>query len=90
MSNYTLKDPTVLGRELLVDKFNRAFNLHINYAFFKNKLDDFKKAYKKLKFLMNSTGITVDPETSMIYASDERWEARESVIIFLTILTKII
>lgn len=90
MSNYTLKDPTVLGRELMVDRFNRAFNLHINYAFFKNKLDDFKKAYKKWKFLMTSTGMTVDPETSMIYASGEWWEARESVIIFLTILTKII
>ncbi|KAL0877112.1 hypothetical protein Bca101_026817 [Brassica carinata] len=53
MSDYTLKDPTFLGRELMVDRFNRAFNLHINYAFFKKKLDDFKKAYKKWKFLMN-------------------------------------
>ncbi|CAG7872144.1 unnamed protein product, partial [Brassica rapa] len=78
MNDYTLKDPTVLGREHMVDNFNRAFNLNINYAFFKNKLDDFKKAYKKWKFLMTSTGITVNPETSMIYASDEWWEARES------------
>ena len=77
MNDYTLKDPTVLGREYMVDKFNRAFNLNINYAFFKNKLDDFKKAYKKWKFLMTSTGITVDPETSKMYASDEWWEARE-------------
>ena len=46
MNDYTLKDPTVLGREHMVDNFNRAFNLNINYAFFKNKLDDFKKAYK--------------------------------------------
>ncbi|CAF1992099.1 unnamed protein product [Brassica oleracea] len=75
MNDYTLKDPTVLGREYMVDKFNRAFNLNINYAFFKNKLDDFKKAYKKWKFLMTSTGITVDPETSKMYASDEWWEA---------------
>ncbi|CAN6890683.1 unnamed protein product [Brassica oleracea] len=78
MNDYTLKDPTVLGREHMVDNFDRAFNLNINYAFFKNKLDDFKKAYKKWKFLMTSTEITVNPETSMIYASDEWWEARES------------
>ncbi|KAH0872870.1 hypothetical protein HID58_070232, partial [Brassica napus] len=76
MNHYTLKDPTVLGREHMVDNFNRAFNLNINYAFFKNKLDDFKKAYKKWKFLMTSTGIMVTPETSMIYASDEWWEAQ--------------
>ncbi|KAG2307777.1 hypothetical protein Bca52824_027525 [Brassica carinata] len=79
MTDYTLKDPTVLGREFMVDRFNRAFNLNIRYGFFKNKLDDFKKAYKKWKFLITSTGITVNPETSMIYASDEWWEARESV-----------
>ncbi|KAF3605009.1 hypothetical protein DY000_02049114 [Brassica cretica] len=78
MNDYTLKDHTVLGREHMVDNFNRAFNLNINYAFFKNKLDDFKKAYKKWKFLMTSTEITVNPKTSMIYASDEWWEARES------------
>ncbi|KAG2264812.1 hypothetical protein Bca52824_071891 [Brassica carinata] len=77
MNDYTLKDPTVLGREYMVDKFNRAFNLNINYAFFKNKLDDFKKAYKKWKFLMTSTGITVDPETSKMYASDELSFKRE-------------
>ena len=47
-----------------------------------------KKTYKKWKFLMTSTGITVNPETSMIYASDEWWEARESVIIFMVVLTK--
>ncbi|WZZ14729.1 hypothetical protein YC2023_107818 [Brassica napus] len=41
MNDYTLKDPTVLGREHMVDNFNHAFNLNINYAFFKNKLDDF-------------------------------------------------
>ena len=70
-NDYTLKDPTVLGREYMVDKFNRAFNLNINYAFFRDKFDDFKKAYKKWKFLMTSTGITVDSETLMIYASDE-------------------
>ncbi|WZY98846.1 hypothetical protein YC2023_071175 [Brassica napus] len=58
MNNYTLKDPVVLAREHMVDNFNRAFNLNINYAFFKNKFDDFKKAYKKWKFLMTSTRIT--------------------------------
>ncbi|KAG2311151.1 hypothetical protein Bca52824_022708 [Brassica carinata] len=79
MSNYTFKDPTVLGREFVVERFNRAFNLSVKYSFFKNKLDDFKKTYKKWKFLMTSTGITVDPETSTIYASNEWWKARESV-----------
>ncbi|KAH0910730.1 hypothetical protein HID58_034051, partial [Brassica napus] len=49
MNDYTLKDPTVLGRE-----------------------------HMKWKFLMTSTGITVNSETSMIYASYEWWEDRES------------
>lgn len=47
MSDYTLKDPMVLSREYMVDKLNHAFNFNINYAFFKNTLEDFKKAYKK-------------------------------------------
>ena len=38
---------------------------------------------------MTSTGITVDLETSMICASNEWWKARESVIIFLIVLTKV-
>jgi len=56
--------------------------------FSKTNLMISKKTYKKWKFLMTSTGITVNPETSMIYASDEWWEARESVIIFMVVLTK--
>ncbi|KAL1194419.1 hypothetical protein V5N11_010331 [Cardamine amara subsp. amara] len=77
MTNYTLKDPTPIDREYMVEKFNLAFNMNINYGFFKNKLDEFKKAYKRWKELMKCTGISVDPETSMIYASEEWWNARE-------------
>lgn len=36
---------------------------------------------------MTSTGITVDPETSMIYASYKWWEACEWVIMFLIVLS---
>lgn len=32
MTNSTLKDPTILGREYMVDKFNCVFNLNINYG----------------------------------------------------------
>ncbi|KAL1212126.1 hypothetical protein V5N11_018725 [Cardamine amara subsp. amara] len=77
MINYTLKDPSPLGREYMVEKFNLAFNMNIKYGFFKNKLDDFKKAYKKWREFMGSTGISVDPETSEIYASDEWWKPCE-------------
>ncbi|XP_048613139.1 uncharacterized protein LOC106422648 [Brassica napus] len=66
MNKYTLKDPTALGRDYIVEQFNLAFNMNITYGFFKNKLDEFKKSYKMWKFLMKSTGISVDPETSMI------------------------
>ncbi|KAF8077298.1 hypothetical protein N665_1048s0004 [Sinapis alba] len=45
--------------------------------FLKNKLDEFKKSYNMWKFLMKSTGISVDPETSMIYASPEWWDNHE-------------
>ncbi|VVA98455.1 unnamed protein product [Arabis nemorensis] len=65
----------------MVEKFNLAYNMNVNYGFFKNKHDEFKKAYKRWKFLMKSTGIRVDPETSIIDAPDEWWEAHESVII---------
>lgn len=82
MTNYTLKDPAPLGREYMVEKFNSAFNMNIKYGFFKNKLDEFKKAYKKWKELMNSTGISVDPETSEIDAPPEWWIPRELVITF--------
>ncbi|EFH67486.1 hypothetical protein ARALYDRAFT_336687 [Arabidopsis lyrata subsp. lyrata] len=77
MTNYTLKDPPPIGREYMVEKFNLAFNMSLSYGFFKNKLDEFKKAYKRWKELTRYTGITVDPETSTIYASDEWW-MRES------------
>ncbi|CAN7023423.1 unnamed protein product [Brassica rapa subsp. trilocularis] len=65
-TRYTLKDPTAHGRDYLVEPFNLAFNMNITYGIFKNKLDEFKKSYKMWKFLMKSTGISVDPETSMI------------------------
>lgn len=81
MNNYTLKNPNAIGREYMVDKFNKAFNMNITYDYFKNKLDDFKKNYKRWKALMNSTGISVDPDTSMIYASDAWWKEREFVSI---------
>lgn len=35
-----------LMAEYMVEKFNLAFNMNITYAFFKNKLDEFKKSYK--------------------------------------------
>ncbi|XP_048635561.1 uncharacterized protein LOC111215893 [Brassica napus] len=76
--NYTLNNPSASGREYMVEKFNRAFNMNITYAFFKNKLDEFKKKYKRWKTLMNYTGISVDPDTSMIYASDTWWKEREN------------
>jgi len=51
MNNYTLKNPTAIGREYMVEKFNIAFNMNITYSFFKNKLDKFKKSYKRWKAL---------------------------------------
>ncbi|KAH0914561.1 LOW QUALITY PROTEIN: hypothetical protein HID58_029008 [Brassica napus] len=74
LDDYTLKTPSVIGREYMVDKFNRAFNMNITYNFFKNKLDEFKKRWKTL---MSFTGISVDPDTSMIYASEAWWKERE-------------
>ncbi|EOA18928.1 hypothetical protein CARUB_v10007567mg [Capsella rubella] len=73
MNNYTLKHPSTIGRDYMVENFNQAFNMNITYGFFKNKLDEFKKSYKRWKVLMHKTGITVDPYTSMIYASDKWW-----------------
>ena len=68
-----------LMAEYMVEKFNLAFNMNITYRFLKNKLDEFKKSYKMWKFLMKSTGISVDPETSMIYTSPEWWDNHEAV-----------
>ncbi|CAN7043257.1 unnamed protein product [Brassica rapa subsp. trilocularis] len=50
------------GRDYIIEQFNLAFNMNITYGFFKNKLDEFKKSYKMLKFLMKSTGISLDPD----------------------------
>ncbi|XP_023633698.1 uncharacterized protein LOC111829246 [Capsella rubella] len=79
MNNYFFKDPTPFGREFLVEKFNKEFNVNINYRFFKKNLDQLKRKYKKYKQLMqNSTGISVDPVTSVISASNSWWKDRES------------
>ncbi|CAN6904011.1 unnamed protein product [Brassica oleracea var. botrytis] len=78
MGDYRFKDSTPAGREFLVDKFNQTFNCNVNYRFFKEKLDQLKRKYKKYKHLMkNSTGISVDPITSVISASDSWWKDRE-------------
>ncbi|KAG2306780.1 hypothetical protein Bca52824_026528 [Brassica carinata] len=78
MSDYRFKDPIPAGKELIVDKFNQMFNINVNYRFFKEKLDLLKRKYKKYKHLMkNSTGISVDPTTSVISASDSWWKDRE-------------
>ena len=75
MGDYRFKDSTPAGREFLVDKFNQTFNCNVNYRFFKEKLDQLKRKYKKYKHLMkNSTGISVDPITSVISASDSWWK----------------
>ncbi|CAN6922737.1 unnamed protein product, partial [Brassica oleracea] len=78
MNYYRLKDPSPLGKKFIVDKFNQEFNLDINYKFFREKLDQMKRKYKKYTGLMqNSTGISVDPVTSVISASDSWWKDRE-------------
>ncbi|CDY20297.1 BnaC04g36590D [Brassica napus] len=79
MSDYRFKDPTPAGKEFVVHKFNQIYNISVNYRFFKEKLDQLKRKYKKYKHLMkNSTGISVDPTTSVISASDSWWKDRES------------
>ena len=78
VGDYRFKDPTPAGREFLIHKFNQTFNCNVNYRFFKEKLDQLKRKYKKYKHLMkNSTGISVDPITSVISASDSWWKDRE-------------
>ncbi|CAF2025567.1 unnamed protein product [Brassica napus] len=78
MSDYRFKDPTPAGKEFVVHKFNQIYNISVNYRFFKEKLDQLKRKYKKYKHLMkNSTGISVDPTTSVISASDSWWKDRE-------------
>ncbi|KAG2286907.1 hypothetical protein Bca52824_046511 [Brassica carinata] len=78
MSDYRFKDPTSAGKEFVVAKFNQMYNISVNYRFFKEKLDKLKRKYKKYKHLMkNSTGISVDPTTSVISASDSWWKDRQ-------------
>ena len=78
MSDYRFKDPTPAGKEFFVHKFNQIYNISVNYRFFKEKLDKLKRKYKKYKHLMkNSTGISVDPTTSVISASDSWWKDRQ-------------
>ncbi|CAF2088365.1 unnamed protein product [Brassica napus] len=78
MSDYRFKDPTSAGKEFVIAKFNQMYNISVNYRFFKEKLDQLKRKYKKYKHLMkNSTGISVDPTTSVISASDSWWKDRE-------------
>lgn len=43
MNNYTMKDPTALGRMYMAEIFDHAFNMNITYSIFKNKLDELKK-----------------------------------------------
>ncbi|KAG2291180.1 hypothetical protein Bca52824_037849 [Brassica carinata] len=78
MNKYTLKDPTALGRDYIVEQFNLAFNKNITYGFFKNKLDEFKKSYKMWKFLMKSTDLIMEmtnqPERiQLMFNMDFRW-----------------
>ncbi|KAG2255086.1 hypothetical protein Bca52824_074380 [Brassica carinata] len=78
MNNYRIKDPTSFAKQFMVEKFNEEFGLDINYKFFKEKLDTLKKKYKKYRELLTSTGISVDPITSEIDASDSWWKDREA------------
>ncbi|CAN7120071.1 unnamed protein product [Brassica rapa subsp. narinosa] len=79
MNNYRIKDPTPFAKQLMVQKFNQEeFGLDITYKFFKEKLGTMKKKYKKYKELLNSTGISVDPITSEIDASESWWKDRET------------
>ncbi|KAF8052755.1 LOW QUALITY PROTEIN: hypothetical protein N665_1512s0004 [Sinapis alba] len=78
MGDYRFKNPTPAGREFLVDKFNQEFNINVTYRFFKEKLDQLKRKYKKYKHLMKiSTGISVDPTKFVISAFDSWWKDRE-------------
>ncbi|KAL1220675.1 hypothetical protein V5N11_003378 [Cardamine amara subsp. amara] len=79
MNNYHLKDPTHVSKKFVVDKFNEEFGLNITYKFFKEKLDQLKKIYKKYLGLMDSTGIMVDHITSEISASESWWKDREVI-----------
>ncbi|KAL9859055.1 hypothetical protein AtNW77_Chr1g0043781 [Arabidopsis thaliana] len=52
MNNYTLKNPTAIGREYMVEKFNIAFNMNISYSFFsKTSLMNSKKVTRDGKLL---------------------------------------
>lgn len=86
MNNFRLKDPTPVGKEFIVEKFKEEFSLNIDYKFFRKKLDHMKRKYKKyLGLIQNSTGISVDPITFVITASDSWWRDREvSTLIYFT------
>ncbi|WZZ27822.1 hypothetical protein YC2023_011223 [Brassica napus] len=77
MNNYRIKDPTPFGKQFMVEQFNKEFQLDITYKFFKEKLDTMKKKYKIYKELLSSTGISVDPITYEIDASESWWKDRE-------------
>ncbi|KAG2247290.1 hypothetical protein Bca52824_086918 [Brassica carinata] len=78
MNNYRIKDPTRFGKQFMVEQFNKEFQLDITYKFFKEKLDTMKKKYKIYKELLSSTGISVDPITYEIDASESWWKDREA------------
>lgn len=88
MNSYRLKDPTPLGKEFLVDKFNQEFSLNMSYWFFREKLDQLKIKIKKYKRLTECTDISVDPITQVIYVSDSWWKDHEVSIHNIFIFTK--
>ncbi|KAH0939031.1 hypothetical protein HID58_006492 [Brassica napus] len=67
-NNYILKNPSANGREYMVDKFNRAFNMNIS------KLDEFKKKYKGWKNLMIYIGMQIkkkfEPKTARVFGCE--------------------
>ncbi|CAH2070923.1 unnamed protein product, partial [Thlaspi arvense] len=65
MNNYTTKNLDLFGRVYMVEK---------------TSLMNSKQNYKRWKALMSFTDISVDPQTSMIYASDAWWKKHELVI----------
>ena len=90
MNNYRIKDLTPFGKQFMIEQFNKEFQLDITYKFFKEKLDTMKKKYKKYKELLSSTGISVDPITSEIDASESWWKDREVSSKFISQLKYII
>ncbi|VVB00620.1 unnamed protein product [Arabis nemorensis] len=77
MNTYRIKDLSPFAKEFIVQKFNEEFHLNISYKFFKEKLDQLKRKYKKYSIMLKSTGIVVDPITSVISAYESWWKDRE-------------